>query len=152
MLGPFIGWVRLPQPRRGVHYRPYSSWRRHHEHGGVCGYPAGESSHFSWRPRGVRSRKVHTGAERLDAAAVGEVGAIGLPAVTKEHAQAERLAVLVLARLRTLVPTLKVWRGRSTTPSWPARGDDFDDIFGRIRDRGLAHWADPGRTRPGDDR
>ena len=28
--------------------------------------------------------------------------------------------------------------------------DDFDDIFGRIRDRGLAHWADPGRTRPGE--
>ena len=27
--------------------------------------------------------------------------------------------------------------------------DDFDDIFGRIRERGLAHWADPGRTRPG---
>jgi catechol 2,3-dioxygenase-like lactoylglutathione lyase family enzyme len=26
--------------------------------------------------------------------------------------------------------------------------DDFDDIFGRIRDRGLEHWADPGRTRP----
>jgi catechol 2,3-dioxygenase-like lactoylglutathione lyase family enzyme len=27
--------------------------------------------------------------------------------------------------------------------------DDFDDIFGRIRDRGLGHWADPGRIRPG---
>jgi catechol 2,3-dioxygenase-like lactoylglutathione lyase family enzyme len=26
--------------------------------------------------------------------------------------------------------------------------DDFDDIFGRIRDRGLEHWADPGQTRP----
>src|SRR5262249_61710941 len=25
---------------------------------------------------------------------------------------------------------------------------DFDDIFGRIRQRGLEHWADPGRTRP----
>jgi catechol 2,3-dioxygenase-like lactoylglutathione lyase family enzyme len=25
---------------------------------------------------------------------------------------------------------------------------DFDDIFGRIRHRGLKHWADPGRTRP----
>jgi catechol 2,3-dioxygenase-like lactoylglutathione lyase family enzyme len=25
---------------------------------------------------------------------------------------------------------------------------DFDEIFGRIRDRGLEHWADPGRTKP----
>jgi catechol 2,3-dioxygenase-like lactoylglutathione lyase family enzyme len=24
--------------------------------------------------------------------------------------------------------------------------DDFDDIFGRIRQRGLQYWADPGRT------
>jgi catechol 2,3-dioxygenase-like lactoylglutathione lyase family enzyme len=23
--------------------------------------------------------------------------------------------------------------------------DDFDGIFGRIRERGVAHWADPGR-------
>jgi catechol 2,3-dioxygenase-like lactoylglutathione lyase family enzyme len=28
--------------------------------------------------------------------------------------------------------------------------DDFDDIFGRIRDRGLEHWADPGQTQPGE--
>jgi len=28
--------------------------------------------------------------------------------------------------------------------------DDFDQVFGRIRARGLAHWADPGRTRPGE--
>jgi catechol 2,3-dioxygenase-like lactoylglutathione lyase family enzyme len=28
--------------------------------------------------------------------------------------------------------------------------EDFDDIFGRIRDRGLEYWADPGRTRPGE--
>ncbi len=27
---------------------------------------------------------------------------------------------------------------------------EFDEIFGRIRDRGLAHWADPGRKRPGE--
>ena len=27
--------------------------------------------------------------------------------------------------------------------------DDFDDIFGRIRGRGLEHWADPGQSRPG---
>ncbi len=26
---------------------------------------------------------------------------------------------------------------------------DFDEIFGRICGRGLAYWADPGRTRPG---
>jgi catechol 2,3-dioxygenase-like lactoylglutathione lyase family enzyme len=26
--------------------------------------------------------------------------------------------------------------------------DDFDAAFGRLRDRGLEHWADPGRTRP----
>jgi hypothetical protein len=38
----------------------YSSWRRHHWYGLVCGYPSGESSHSSWRPRGVRSRKVQT--------------------------------------------------------------------------------------------
>jgi catechol 2,3-dioxygenase-like lactoylglutathione lyase family enzyme len=25
---------------------------------------------------------------------------------------------------------------------------EFDAIFGRIRSRGLDHWADPGRTRP----
>jgi catechol 2,3-dioxygenase-like lactoylglutathione lyase family enzyme len=27
---------------------------------------------------------------------------------------------------------------------------EFDEIFGRIKDRGLAHWADPGRSRPGE--
>ena len=27
--------------------------------------------------------------------------------------------------------------------------DEFDAILGRIQDRGLDHWADPGRTRPG---
>ena len=27
--------------------------------------------------------------------------------------------------------------------------DDFDHIFGRIRDQGLAYWADPGRTLSG---
>jgi catechol 2,3-dioxygenase-like lactoylglutathione lyase family enzyme len=26
--------------------------------------------------------------------------------------------------------------------------DDFDQIFGRIRERGLEHWADPGQRRP----
>ena len=26
---------------------------------------------------------------------------------------------------------------------------EFDAIFGRIRDRGLDYWADPGRSRPG---
>ena len=26
---------------------------------------------------------------------------------------------------------------------------EFDEIFGRIRERGLPYWADPGRTRPG---
>jgi catechol 2,3-dioxygenase-like lactoylglutathione lyase family enzyme len=28
--------------------------------------------------------------------------------------------------------------------------EDFDDIFGRIRGRGLEFWADPARTRPGE--
>jgi catechol 2,3-dioxygenase-like lactoylglutathione lyase family enzyme len=28
--------------------------------------------------------------------------------------------------------------------------DDFDRIFGRIRERRRAHWADPGRSRPGE--
>jgi catechol 2,3-dioxygenase-like lactoylglutathione lyase family enzyme len=28
--------------------------------------------------------------------------------------------------------------------------DDFDQIFGRIRARGIDHWADPARTRPGE--
>jgi catechol 2,3-dioxygenase-like lactoylglutathione lyase family enzyme len=28
--------------------------------------------------------------------------------------------------------------------------DDFDEIFGRIRDRGLQYWADPFRSRPGE--
>jgi catechol 2,3-dioxygenase-like lactoylglutathione lyase family enzyme len=27
--------------------------------------------------------------------------------------------------------------------------DEFDQIFGRIVERGMAHWADPGRNRPG---
>jgi catechol 2,3-dioxygenase-like lactoylglutathione lyase family enzyme len=27
---------------------------------------------------------------------------------------------------------------------------DFDEIFGRIKARGLDHWADPGRSRPGE--
>lgn len=27
---------------------------------------------------------------------------------------------------------------------------EFDEIFDRIRDRGLAFWADPGRRRPGE--
>jgi catechol 2,3-dioxygenase-like lactoylglutathione lyase family enzyme len=27
---------------------------------------------------------------------------------------------------------------------------EFDEIFGRIRTRGLTHWADPGRRRPGE--
>lgn len=26
---------------------------------------------------------------------------------------------------------------------------EFDEIFGRIRQRGLTYWADPGRRRPG---
>ncbi len=27
---------------------------------------------------------------------------------------------------------------------------EFDEIFGRILERGLPHWADPGQTRPGE--
>jgi catechol 2,3-dioxygenase-like lactoylglutathione lyase family enzyme len=27
--------------------------------------------------------------------------------------------------------------------------DELDQIFGRIRERGLEHWADPGQSRPG---
>jgi catechol 2,3-dioxygenase-like lactoylglutathione lyase family enzyme len=27
--------------------------------------------------------------------------------------------------------------------------DDFDEIFGRIRDRGLEYWADPFKSKPG---
>ena len=27
---------------------------------------------------------------------------------------------------------------------------DFDTVYGRIRERGLAHWADPGRRRAGE--
>jgi len=26
--------------------------------------------------------------------------------------------------------------------------DEFDAIFGRVKDRGVAYWADPGRTQP----
>jgi len=26
---------------------------------------------------------------------------------------------------------------------------EFDEIFARIRERGIAYWADPGRSRPG---
>jgi catechol 2,3-dioxygenase-like lactoylglutathione lyase family enzyme len=28
--------------------------------------------------------------------------------------------------------------------------DEFDEIFGRIRDQGVAYWADPGQSRPGE--
>jgi extradiol dioxygenase family protein len=28
--------------------------------------------------------------------------------------------------------------------------DDFDAIYGKIRSRGLQHWADPGARRPGE--
>lgn len=28
--------------------------------------------------------------------------------------------------------------------------EEFDEIFGRIRERGLDHWADPGKRRPGE--
>jgi catechol 2,3-dioxygenase-like lactoylglutathione lyase family enzyme len=28
--------------------------------------------------------------------------------------------------------------------------DDFDEIFGRIRERGLDHWADPFRSQAGE--
>jgi len=28
--------------------------------------------------------------------------------------------------------------------------DEFDVIFGRITDRGIQYWADPGRSRPGE--
>ena len=28
--------------------------------------------------------------------------------------------------------------------------DDFDAVYGRIRERGIAHWADPARTKPGE--
>ena len=28
--------------------------------------------------------------------------------------------------------------------------DEFDSIYGKIRDRGLDHWADPRGTRPGE--
>ena len=28
--------------------------------------------------------------------------------------------------------------------------DDFDSIYGTIRDRGIEHWADPRRSRPGE--
>jgi catechol 2,3-dioxygenase-like lactoylglutathione lyase family enzyme len=28
--------------------------------------------------------------------------------------------------------------------------DEFDAIFGRIKERGVQHWADPGRRRPGE--
>jgi len=27
---------------------------------------------------------------------------------------------------------------------------EFDEIFARIRERGITHWADPGQTRPGE--
>ncbi len=28
--------------------------------------------------------------------------------------------------------------------------DEFDSIYGKIRDRGMQHWADPRRSRPGE--
>jgi len=28
--------------------------------------------------------------------------------------------------------------------------DDFDDVYGRIRERGLEHWADPMQSRAGE--
>jgi catechol 2,3-dioxygenase-like lactoylglutathione lyase family enzyme len=34
-------------------------------------------------------------------------------------------------------------------PSPVVSEDDFDAIYGKIQSRGLQHWADPGRQRPG---
>jgi hypothetical protein len=28
--------------------------------------------------------------------------------------------------------------------------EEFDEIFGRIKERGLQHWADPARSQPGE--
>ena len=28
--------------------------------------------------------------------------------------------------------------------------EEFDEIFGRVRERGLAYWADPSRSKPGE--
>lgn len=28
--------------------------------------------------------------------------------------------------------------------------DEFDEIFGRIKERGMTYWAEPGRSRPGE--
>jgi hypothetical protein len=28
--------------------------------------------------------------------------------------------------------------------------EEFDEVFGRVRERKLEYWADPGRTRPGE--
>src|SRR5215470_11272179 len=39
---------------------------------------------------------------------------------------------------------------RSQHYAFLIREEDFDLIFGRITERGIAYWADPGRTRPGE--
>lgn len=42
------------------------------------------------------------------------------------------------------------WRSNSTTPSFLVSEPEFNAIFGRIQERGLAYWADPSRTKPGE--
>ena len=51
------------------------------------------------------------------------------------------------ANLDYLRPTAR--SRRSTTRSWSSEAE-FDEIFGRIKDRKLSYWADPGQTQPGE--
>lgn len=44
------------------------------------------------------------------------------------------------------------WGDHEITPQHYAflvSEDEFDEIYGRIKDRGLEHWADPHRNEPG---
>ncbi len=45
------------------------------------------------------------------------------------------------------------WSGGAITPQHLAflvSDDEFDQIYGRIQERGISHWADPSRRMPGE--
>ena len=44
------------------------------------------------------------------------------------------------------IPTVKL--RRNTTPL--VSESEFDEIFGRIQQKGLSYWADPAQTQPGE--
>lgn len=86
---------------------------------------------------------VHAKDKRASAAFLAEI--LGLaPPRTFHHFQVVDLANGVSLDFIDEPGELKV-----THYAFLVSEADFDAIFGRIKDRGLPYWADPGRTQPG---